>query len=214
MPARSLLTVRTNIRTDLNRGSAALTDARIDEAIQTVIANLRGRRLGFNVKRDGITLGSEYVTLPDDFLEIDSLKADFSSYTRPLIETTPAWIIDENRDPDFTSEPVRFAVQRDGSTRELRLYPPPDQTYSAEMRYLFDLAESASWTDSLELAWFDEAYLVVKYAAMAELEFAYIGDQDGQMKGGLYQAMAEKHLKALESEVGNEQSTGLIQPCI
>jgi hypothetical protein len=214
MTARTLAEVRTDIRTDINRSTSGLPDTRIDSAVKNVLLQFRAERLGFNIKRVGISMGDEYVQLPDDFIEIDAVKLDVSSYVKPMIEVGADWIHKEKRSPNFSSIPVYFAFDRNESTRYLRLYPPPDQTYSAEMTYLADLAESASFTDNLSLAWFDDAYLLVKYAAMAELELTYIGGESGQAKGSLYLQMASSAMDRIRKQQRVEQSSGSIEPHI
>lgn len=214
MPSRTLSEVRTSIRTEINRGTGGLSDARIDEAVRNVIHSHRSRRYGFNVKRAGLTVGSEYVTLPDDFLEIDALRLDASSYVKPLIEVGVEFIHQEKRSPSYESEPVYFAVDQNGSTRELRFYPQPDQTFSCQITYLYDLAESSSWTDDLTLEWFDEAYLLVKYGAMAEIEATHIGDPEAQQKAMVWAGLAAKAENELRRQGRLQQHSGSIEPCI
>lgn len=212
MPARTLATVRGDIRTELNRGPGAVPDARIDQAIQNAIQLAKTRRYGFNVKRAGIDLGAEYVTLPDDFLEIDTLKLDASSYVKPLIEVSPDFIHQEKRSPTYDSEPVYFALERNAGVRQLRLYPQPDETYSAEMVYLFDLAESASFTNNLALDWFDDGYLVVKYAALAEIESVFVGGEEGVARGQVYSILSQNAEKELRRQARIEQHSNAFEP--
>lgn len=214
MPSRTLATVRGDVRTDLDRDTGELSNARIDLAIQEVIQAHRSRRYGFNVKRLGLSVATEYVTLPDDFLEIDAVRLDGGSFVRPLIEVGAEFIHQEQRTTTYETEPVYYAFTRDGSTRELRFYPIPDQTYSCQMTYLFDLAESASWTDNLTLDWFDDGYLLVKYGACALIEAGFVGDPEAQQKAATFSGMAVNAEKELKRQARLEQHSGSIEPCL
>lgn len=217
MANRSLADVVADIRSKLDRGDDY--DADIRRAIRNQIDLLKGRRYGFNVVREGLTLDAEYVTLPAHVIEIDRLTVDFSSYRDKLEEQNPAFINDENDDPDFDGRPVYYSRERNGETMEVRLSPPPDQTYSAQMVFLADMVKRASlsisWSDSTSgIGWFDDGFLIVKYAALAELSADVIGGPEGREAARQFAQQLVVAEKELADRAGLEAHSGRIKPCM
>lgn len=209
---RTLAEMVTSIRTDLNRGAAF--DARITESIKTVIQLFRSRAYTFNRKRAGLSISSEYTTLPADFLEIESLRLDDNG-KYILLDELPALEVDDLVvDPSYTSTPVYYSIITNGQDSEARCYPAPDATYSARLVYTYDLATSASWTDNLTLAWFDEGFLVVKYGALSEINTAYIGGEDGARLGMQFAQMTDVAERAIKRESNLRRHSGKITPCM
>lgn len=213
MAARTLADVLADVRFKLDRGSQY--DAQIRAAIRNQINTLRGRRYGFNVKRAGIMLSGEYVTLPGEVLELDKLVLDRTTYREELEERNPHFIEEENTDPDWDGPPQYFSRERNISTKQIRLSPRADQSYSAQMVYLCDLVQAASlsnsWSDGIELAWFDDGFMLVQYATLVELERDVIGGPAGAAKAQAYgQALlaAEKELADL---AGLEAHSGQVK---
>lgn len=128
-----LATVVSRIREDINRGSDF--DARIKRALNDSIHYYRAVRLGFNTKRKTFLASAEYTSLTANWVETDYLTLERSNYRNTLIQKTPDWINEERVSPSYSSEPIYYAIQN----RQLRLFPAPDQSYSVEMSYLYDL---------------------------------------------------------------------------
>lgn len=196
------------IRTDLNRG--ADHDDRIKLAIEDAIKFYRARRLGFNMKRatSSTTAGQEYYGLPADFLEVDSLRLlETSNYYERLTEVTFAWIDDHNNYQDFRTTPEKFAIQN----RELRLYPIPDDGYTIQMSYMYDLTNvSASASDGATNAWLTEGEQLIRQHATADLLENYIGGQESLLQAQVHQQRASQALRELKRRAEREQTTGRI----
>lgn len=212
----TLGTVAGKIASDLDRGE--LYAARIRQAIQNQIKLLRGRRYTFNVKRIPLLLGSEYVELPDYVMETDAINVNFGTYRDDIKERNEAFIRARSKSEDDTGPPDYFAVVRDGTTKSLRLWPIPDMTLSATMVCLVDLVREASlsasmsWSDGVELAWFDDGELIIKYAALAEMEGDVIGGDKGKAQAQYWAnklVVAEAELAGI---AGNEQHSGHVKP--
>lgn len=195
------------IRGDLNRSTDF--DARIQEAIANAIKFYRARRYGFNTKRSTIVLAGEFTSLSTDFIEIDYAKLEVSTRLKPLVERTYTWLNDMKRDVSLSSEPVWFAIQE----RLLRVYPPPDASYSTQIHYLYDLPGiSLSTSDTTTSnAWLDEGYEVIRLHATVEVLEMYIDGPDAQAKADrlrLREAEAERELKR---RANREQSSGQVK---
>lgn len=206
----TLASMVARIRTDLNRGSSF--DARIKQAIEDAIKFYRARRFGFNMKRatTATTQGDEFYALPDDFLEVDSLRLqEASNYYERLEEVAFTWMDDHNPYQDFQSVPSKFAVQN----RELRLYPIPDASYAMQMSYLYDLGGvSASASDSATNAWLTEGAELIRTHATIDLLENYIGGQESYQQA---QALLPRELRVygeLKRRAEREQTSGRIQP--
>lgn len=210
---RSLATVVGDIRTDLNRGSTF--DDRIKLAIQNTIHTLRDHPLGFNSKRAGLAVSAEYVTLPDDLLALEALRLDDGAAAWSMVERTNALDLEQRRtSQSLTGQPCYYALTRDGTTKQLRLYPPPDATYSCQLTYLFDAATSASWTDSLELAWFDDARIPLHHLALAEVLASFISDEEAVARARMHTSAGLAAFRRLQAAAGRIGSSGGIEPCL
>lgn len=217
MAARSLADVVADIRSKLDRGD--LYDADIRKAVRNQIQLLSGRRYGFNVVREGITLSGEYVALPSYVMEIDRLTVDFTTYRERLTERDSGFIDDKNNDPNYDGPPQFYTRERNGSTKEVRLSPPCDQTYSAQMVFLCDLVRQASlsisWSDSTSgIGWFDDGFMVIKWAALAELERDVIGGPEGEERARTFASNLAVAEKELADRVNLEAHSGNIRPCM
>ena len=206
----TLANMVTRIRTDLNRGTGF--DTRIKQAIEDAIKFYRARRFGFNMKRaTAVTSdGEEFVALPTDFLEVDSLRLrDPSNYYERLEEVAFTWMDDNSPYQDFTSVPSKFAIQN----RELRLYPIPDDSYTLQMSYLYDLGGvSAGAADSATNTWMTEGEELIRTHATIDLLENYIGGQESLMQA---QALRPRELLVygeLKRRAEREQTSARIQP--
>jgi hypothetical protein len=128
-------TMVARIRTDLNRGSEH--DSRIKLAICDAISYYQGSRLGWNTRRAETQIGpgDEFVILPTDWVEVDHLRLDDRGHRQPFDEVGYSWIEDHQRDDTGRGQPCKFAIE----TRELRIYPIADRTYSLQMTFQYSL---------------------------------------------------------------------------
>lgn len=195
------------IRGDLNRSTDF--DSRIQEAIVNAIKFYRARRYGFNVKRSTIVLAGEFTSLSTDFIEIDYAKLEIGNRFQPLTERTYTWLNDMARDASLSSEPVWFAVQE----RLLRVYPPPDQSYSTQIHYLYDLTGvSLSTSDSTTSnAWLDEGYELIRLHATIEVLEMYVDGPDAQAKADRLRLREVEAERELKRRANREQSSGQIK---
>ena len=205
-----LATAVTEIRSDLNR-STDFND-RIRQALQHAVEFYRARRYGFNTKRKTFTVTSEYTSLTANFIEVDSLRLYKSNSIYPLDEITYTRMNCRARDVSFSSQPEEFALHN----RQLRLYPAPDQTYSVEMFYLYDLQNgvtsiSLSASDSTSSAWLEEGWLLIKSHAMVEVLEEYIDGPDAQAKADRFRIREVQAENELKRRANREQSSGRIR---
>jgi hypothetical protein len=214
MPTRTLSQVVAEARRILDRGTAY--DAAIRASIQNTIHLLRAERLGFNEERRALMIGAELVTLPGEVLEIDSIRIDSGNAFEVLFERTPNWLLAERKSQTYQSEPIYFAFERNGQDKQLRFYPVPDETYSAQLQCLVDVAFSlsSSWSDGTVLPWFDDAYLVTLYGSLAEVNATHVGGPEGLAEAEKYSRMYDSALRRLRGQVRLQQHSGTIQPCM
>jgi len=196
------------IRGDLNRDSTF--DARIQEAIVNALRFYRARRYGFNTKRKTITVTGEFTSLTANFIEIDYAKLEVGQRLKPLVERTYTWLNETKLDESLSSEPVWYAIQE----RNLRLYPPPDQTYSVQIHFLYDIGStiSLSTSDSTTTnAWLDEGYEVIRLHATVEVLEMYIDGPEAQAKADRLRLREMEAERELKRRANREQSSGSIR---
>jgi hypothetical protein len=200
------------IREDIDRGTSY--DSRIKRAIVEAIRFYRSKRVGWNIKRAYATLtsGQEYVSLPTDWIEADLLRLDKDGERDVLEEVSYDWIDDQQTDEDETGRPYKWAVQH----RTLRLYPPPDQTYTLMFSFQYELKDvSISASDGATNAWLDEGEELIRKHAMSQLYVLYIDGPESIGKGRLLrQECSDEILPVLEAQAAREQSAGKIKAWI
>lgn len=203
-----LATVVSRIQDDLNRGSDFA--ARIRQAITDAIFYHRAMRFGWNQKRKTFTVSSEYTSLTANWIEIDSLVLQTNGdELLPLCEKP--WGVIENwqRDADETDEPTHFAIQY----RQLRLWERPDQTYSVEMAYVYDLTPvGGSLSESFSTAWLNEGEQMIRLHAKGDVLINYIDGPEAIEKGGLCIQQSREIMKQLKRRANREQGGGHVQP--
>lgn len=212
--ARTLADIVADVRTKLDRGTGF--DDAIRSAIQNIIHLNRAERLGFNQVVRATTFASELVSLSASILHVDDIRLDSGNAYERLHAVPSTWILTQRKSPTYTSEPIYYAIERDGRARKVRLYPAPDETYSAQMICLVDLTAglSASWSDALELAWFDDARLMLIYGALAEVNMVHIGGDEAAAEARKHEAMYERARRTLIGEVRATEHSGSITPVL
>lgn len=104
--------------------------------------------------RSSITLDSEYVDLPADWIETISLNA---GNTNPIKLASRESIADKRIDSQDTAGTPRFYAHIAG---KLELYPTPDDSYTGEILYYAKIeALSDSNTTNWLLTYYPDAYL-------------------------------------------------------
>lgn len=210
-----LATVISRIRTDMDRGTAF--DSRIRQALDDAIHYYRAVRFGFNTRRTTFTVTSEFTSLTADWIETDILTLQLSSTElRPLIEKPYLWLHNRMRDASLSDEPLYFAIQN----RQVRLYPPPDQTYSIQMSYLYDLGgvltdasgTSISASDSFSNAWLREGEQMIRLHAQGDILINYIKGPEAIADGERCMAAAASIERRLKRRANREQGGGMVEP--
>jgi len=196
-----------DIRGDLNRDTTF--DARIQQALVNAIKFYRARRYGFNTKRKTFQLAGEFTSLTANFIELDYAKLQIGTRYKPLPERNYNWLNEQMRFQSLSSEPQWVSVQ----DRNLRVYPPPDQSYSCEIHYLFDITGiSLSTSDSTTSnAWLDEGYDVIRLHATIEVLELYIDGPDALAKADRLRIREAESEKELKRRANREQSSGTIR---
>jgi hypothetical protein len=198
-----------DIATDLNRGASHHT--RIKKAIVDAIRFYRAFRFGFNQKRAQTTLNPnlEFIVLPVNWLEVDTLKIEEDGYTVPMREKTFDWIDENFRGRTDTGRPVYFALQN----RQLRFAPVPDTSYSLVMSFLYQLPEiSYSSSDAATNAWMTEGEELIRKHALGDLKVTYIGTPaEVQLGMALRQECRELIAPQLEAQAARETTAGKLQ---
>lgn len=196
-----------DIREDLNRDTTF--DARIQKALANAIRFYRAHRYGFNTKRKTFQLAGEFTSLTANFIEMDYAKLEIGTRYKPLVERNYNWLNEQLRFQSLSAEPLWFAVQN----RNLRVYPPPDQSYSVQIAYLFDISGiSLSTSDSTTTnAWFDEGYDLIRLHAMVEMLEMYIDGPDAVQKAQVLRNREEETERELKRRANLEQSSGTIR---
>lgn len=197
------------ITDDLNRGTDF--NARVRRAITDAIFYHRSTRFGFNQKRKTFTVSSEYQSLTANWIEIDSLVLQTGTVELlPLCEKPWGTIEHWQHDASANGEPTHFAIQY----RQLRLWERPDQTYSVEMAYVYDLLPSSdpSLSDSFSTAWLTEGEQMIRLHAQGDVLINYIDGPEAIAKGQLCLSQSRELMKQLKRRANREQGGGFLQP--
>lgn len=194
------------IRGDLNRDTTY--DTRIQAALANAILFYRARRFGFNTKRKTFQLAGEYTSLTANFIEIDYAKLQVGTRYKPLVERTAVRMNEKMTFQSLSSEPLWYTV----IDRNLRVYPPPDQSYSCEIHYLYDISDiSISTSDSTTTnVWFTEGYDLIRLHAMVEMLEMYIDGPEAVQKAQVLRLREQETEKELKRRANREQSSGRI----
>lgn len=162
--------LREKILTDLNR-----TDA--TAVAETAIADAKiaydHERWWFNERRAkfGTTPDTEYLPLPSDYIECDSMLITFNGYIYPL----EGWGKREHdRLANYATDtgvPTAFSIY----DSQIRLYPIPDATYSVTMSYQFVMP---ALTVSESNVWTNELGNLMRFHAVADLYANYLHAPD------------------------------------
>lgn len=203
------VTAVNRITGDLNRGSDFAS--RVKEAIEAAIIFYQAKRLPWNQSRRGFTAATEYRSLSESYVLIDTLTVDLGSQRRALISKPHEWITERKVDPNFTSEPVYYAQ----FARQLRFYPAPDQTYSFEATIIESQTEiSVSATDSASNIWTTEGLELIRVHVMIEMLEMYIGGAEAYAQADRLRLREAQEYRQLRSHANIEAASGRIQSWI
>lgn len=195
------------IRDDIDRGTNY--DDAIRKAIISAIEFYRATDMGFNLKQGSFVVSDRFTSLSADILAIQSLKLDLSTTWEVLQPINYLDLEGIDTQQDSTGEPIYYAIQ----ARQLRLYPVPDQSYSLQATFVYDLPEvSASASNSASNAWVNEARELIRMQATIDvLENKVKGPEALQDAMALRQRVMEVK-RRLEARAGREKRAGGITP--
>lgn len=203
----SLGDMKTRIQGELQRGSRL--ESEIESAIISALRFYKRYKFRFNISRTTTTLSPdiEYIDLPTDFIEADTMVLQKDSELDPMQERSHYWIDNEKRWTNHRSRPYVFSVQAD----ELRLYPTPDSTsYSLIMTYHYELPEPTS--DGASTAWFTDGEELIRTHAKVDLLENVIRGPESMEEAGRLRLRETEVLKQLRVEYKRSQSSGRITP--
>lgn len=164
----TLGTMRTRIAREMKRGDILATDASVIDAIVSAIGFYENERFFFNEFRDesfSAVASTAYQTLTITPVIIDSVKALIGTRDYPLISKTWGELeaIDSGQ---FEGYPDYYAWHSD----ELRLYPPPNDSYTIKVSGVKILTEvSVSATNATSNAWTTDAKDMIRLHAKSVL---------------------------------------------
>ena len=203
----TFLTMKTRIQDELQRGSRLTSQ--IESAIISALRFYKRYKFRFNIARTTTTLSPdvEYIDLPSDFIEADTMVLQKDSELDFMEERSHFWIDREKQWTSYRSRPYVYAVQAD----ELRLYPTPDSgSYSLVMTYHYELSEPTS--DSFTSAWFTDGEELIRTHAKVDLLESVIRGPESMDEAGRLRLRETEVLKQLRVEYKRSQSSGRLTP--
>jgi len=202
-------TMVSRVRDELNRGTDH--DTRIKQSIVSAIKYYTEKRFFFTTKRatSATADGVEYVALPSDFIEVDSLILTEDDQNDILMERTPRWIEQHKLQVSYESRPECFAVQ----DNELRLWPTPDDTYSLLMTYHCELPEvSVSASDAATNAWMTTGEELIRLHAKVDMLENVLRGAESIQEAQMLRAREQQVLAALVRRSRRQEQTGRLIP--
>ena len=243
--------LRARIADELNRqesdiiGSPSLSVGYvINREINEAIRHYESTRFRWNELREvtiaSTTSGGRYVSLPADFVKMDSLKLIYSggdSYIRLKKRT---WDELEEADREVSASdgpPTRYAFY----ANHLRLFPVPDQAYTLVGSYIrrfrptslsgsycavvtmgggsLTATSTASHNNHLD-GWTTDGEALIRARARASIEINYLNNAGAKIEAGqlalnglTYLSLNERSaFERLADETQDAQSTGRIRP--
>jgi len=199
-------TMKTRIANELKRGNLT---SETENAIISAQRYYKRSRFRFNIARTTTTLSPdiEYVDLPSDFIEADTMVLQEDSTLDFMQERSHYWIDREKQWTDYRSRPYVYSVQAD----ELRLFPVPDSgSYTLVMTYQYELSEPTS--DSFTSAWFTDGEELIRTHAKVDLLENVIRGPESMDEAGRLRLRENEVLKQLRIEYKRSQSSGRLTP--
>jgi len=199
-------TMKTRIADELKRGSLT---SQTENAIISAQRFYKRMKFRFNIARTTTTLTAdvEYMDLPSDFIEADTMVLQKDTQLDFMEERSHFWIDREKQWTGYTGRPYVYSVQAD----ELRLFPVPDsQSYSLIMTYHYELSEPTS--DSFTSAWFTDGEELIRTHAKVDLLENVIRGPESMEEAGRLRLREKEVLTQLRVEYKRSQSSGRLTP--
>lgn len=202
-------TMQARVTGELARGDLS---AEARDAIISGLAFYKRQRFTWNIARATLTLqpNQEYYQLPSDFIEADTVvlrsSGDELDY---LEERTHHWTDREKEWDGYRSRPDIFSIQ----ANEMRMYPVPDQSYTAVMTYVYEQADiHASASDSVSNEWMTDAEELIRVHAKVDLLMNVIRGPEAIQEAAVLASREQAVLKQLRKEFKRSQSSGRMTP--
>jgi len=199
-------TMQDRIADEINRTDLT---SQIRLAIQSAIDFYRTHRFNFNEGKAvrNTAASDEYVGLPTDFLELDTLGITVNSRYYQLVEKTHDYLDEINWGAGtWTGFPYFFALYEDN----IRLYPIPNDIYELKMTYLRDLADVSATGDSN--AWMTNGEELIRLHAKIDLMENLIRGPEAAQEAMLLRQREAQILRNLTIASTKRRSTGRIRP--
>ncbi len=180
--------LKTNIADYLNRSDLT---SQIDIFIDTTEAELNRKvRDKDMIKRATATADAQYLTLPDDWLEVINVEIQSGDFSPLLQQSMESLDVFRKANDDSSGQPKYFAIV-DGT---LELAPTPDTSYTLQLTYYGKItALSDSNTSNFVLASHPDVYL---YGALKQASI-YLMEDD---RVALFTSQFEKALEEMRME--------------
>lgn len=196
MPSATLHTVVERILDDLFRTDLT---AQATTALQGAIRHYDSYPWWFTQEIGTIVTvaDQQYYDLPDDFGALASITITRDRTTYPLRSRTQEQL-DAFTDIDHTGQPVDYAI----FDERLRLWPIPDDVYTATLSYRIRLPEISEGEAN---AWTNVAEELIRRRAEADVAYSVLRDAEAYQ---IFKVMEQDALSALRRENMARVATG------
>jgi hypothetical protein len=196
----SYLDTQTRIAGELNRSNLT---AEIRLAILSAIEYYGKRRWWWNEYSDTLSTvaNQEYVALPTDFIDLDSLEITIAGTKRPLYKRDFQDIV-QWRANSSAGQPTDYALYQN----RIELFLVPDATYPITIKYVKSLTVLSADADTN--AWLTDAEELIRLHAKKDLYASRIRDTNAAKD---MQALEDSCLLRMESLHQRRTSTGKLR---
>jgi len=199
-------TMQDRIADEINRTDLT---TQIQSAIKSAIQFYKTHRFNFNEGKSvrNTADGDEFVGLPSDYLEVDTLGITVSSRYYQLMQRTHesldkiTW-----SDGSYKGFPIMYAIYE----QNIRLYPIPDGTYELKMTYLRSLSDVSATGDTS--SWFTDGEELVRTHAKIDLLENIIRGPDAMNEAGSLRMRENEVLRNMRSASTRRRATNRITP--
>lgn len=199
-------TMQDRIADEINRTDLA---SNIQLAIKSAIKFYSTHRFFFNegkAVRDTAD-GDEFVGLPDDYLELDTLGITVNQRYYQLINKTHDWVDEINWGAGtWKGFPYIYAIYE----QNIRLYPIPNDVYELKMTYLREFDELSASADTNP--WMKTGEELIRTRSKVDLLENVIRGPDAEREAVRIRAREQENLKNLEYGSTKRRATNRIRP--
>jgi len=201
-------TMQTRVADEINRTDLT---SQIQNAIQSSIDFYRTQRFHFNEGKAvrNTADGSEFVGLPTDYLELDTLGVTVTQRYYQLIQKTHDWVDEINWGAGtWKGFPYIFALYE----QNIRLYPIPNDIYELKLSYLKDLSDLSATADTN--AWMTIGEELIRSRSKVDLLENVIRGRDAEREAVRMRAREQDVLKNMQYASTKRRATNRIRPSL